>query len=233
MKKLLIATLFISSTGWAAPHPIHDYVAKYEAYYTGMHVGKSTRALHTKADGSYELSVDGKSTILIFSAKTHEHSKGTWKGKEIKPKEYLYKYKRPGKKKRTELVFDWAKRKVKELSENKAWENKVWPLTLPDGANDNLSYQLAMRQDLINGKRKNLSYKVIRHGRVKTYAFSYLGKERIHTALGDVDSLKLTRLKNKDNWTTLWVAPTLNYALVRLEHFDDGKIALGEISSIE
>jgi hypothetical protein len=49
-----------------------------------------------------------------------------------------------------------------------------------------------------------------------------VGEETLKTALGEIDTLKFTRVKNIDSKrkTTLWCSPKLGYLPVQIEHVD-------------
>ncbi|HDY84394.1 MAG TPA: DUF3108 domain-containing protein, partial [Methylophaga sp.] len=60
-------------------------------------------------------------------------------------------------------------------------------------------------------------------GKLKNYQIRVIGKETITTPLGEIDTIKLTRHRNKDEdrETTLWCSPALDYMPVKLEHIED------------
>ncbi len=58
---------------------------------------------------------------------------------------------------------------------------------------------------------------------MKEYVFEMADEESIDTALGTIDTIRLER-KNEDSSkrTTLWLAPSLEYMLIRFVQEDDG-----------
>ncbi len=86
-----------------------------------------------------------------------------------------------------------------------------------------LSYQFAMRQDLLDGRRE-LAYPVVRRGRLKEYRYLIQGEEILDTPLGELQTLKLKRDRDSsDRETYLWVAVNLDYLPVKLHQQEDGE----------
>ena len=57
-------------------------------------------------------------------------------------------------------------------------------------------------------------------GKVKTYVVKREGEERIETALGRLDTVRISRSAGDDRKTTVWAAPELRYLPARIEHRD-------------
>ena len=224
---LFLMGLMCQGTVYGLHPKIRSYSAEYLIKYGTFTVGKSTRQLKIDPNGFYTLTLDGKDTVPFLNLTTHEHSRGTWNNGQIRPLDYEYKYQRGNKEKRTALTFDWNAKTVTDRIANKTLD-----LTLADHMHDNLSFQLALRQDLLAGE-KTLSYPVVRHGSSKIYDFKILGKETLHTRLGPLETLKVQRIKNKHTRTTFWLATAYDYLVVRLEHRDDGELSGGEIVSVK
>lgn len=85
---------------------------------------------------------------------------------------------------------------------------------------DLLNYQLALRCDL-EQQRQALTYPVVARNRLKNYAFKQHGEEILETPMGQLDTLVVDRLrKDADRTTRVWIAPSLNYLIVKLEQFE-------------
>lgn len=201
----------------ALPPP---FTATYELYAKGLPIGESVRQLSFK---------DGKG---IFEGKTHtsgifalfrddniqERSVFNWIGGQIQPLEYIYDHRGSNKQKYVHLVFDWAHHQVRST------RDKIWEISIPKGVLDEQVFQIALMQELQQGKRQ-LSYQVVDDGKIKTYTPTYLGNEEVKTKLGKLEVLKYQRISSdQKRKTTLWCAPSLHYLPVQIEHFEKGNL---------
>lgn len=84
---------------------------------------------------------------------------------------------------------------------------------------DPLGLQIQVRQDLKDGKVE-LEYHMVHRGRVLIDRYRVVGKETIEVAGKEYDTIKIAKVRpsTSDRETFLWMAPELDYALVRLLH---------------
>jgi hypothetical protein len=67
---------------------------------------------------------------------------------------------------------------------------------------------------------------MIEKDRVKRYQYTLLRRERLKTAIGELDTVVYRSARSGSGRETLfWYAPALGYALVRAEQHRDGKRA--------
>lgn len=91
-------------------------------------------------------------------------------------------------------------------------------LPLESGTHDKMSYVLALIRSLSAGSEA-LSYQVTDGLKMRTYVFSQPKPVEIDTALGRMAAVVLSRLRDGDEReTTYWLAPSLNYIPVQIEH---------------
>ncbi|RML96128.1 DUF3108 domain-containing protein, partial [Pseudomonas savastanoi] len=99
-------------------------------------------------------------------------------------------------------------------------------LPLNRGILDKSTYQLALQHDIADGK-KSMSYQVVDGDEVDTYDFRVLGSEKVTTKTGQVDAIKVERVRDptqSKRTTVLWFAKDWDYLLVRLQQVEtDGK----------
>jgi hypothetical protein len=96
---------------------------------------------------------------------------------------------------------------------------------VPTGTQDKLSYQLQLRLDLLAGKT-DMTYAVADGGKLKEYRFKVTGEEQIDTPYGRYNAVRVMRDRGEDadRETLIWLAPELDYLIVRLEQTEsDGK----------
>lgn len=136
----------------------------------------------------------------------------------IQPLHYNYKRRGLGKNRDADLSFNWEDKTVINNVENTRWK-----MDIADHAQDKLSYQLQMVQELRAGKKK-FNYNVADGGELKDYAFEVLDEEMLDTPLGKVKAVKVKRSRsNNKRITYAWLAPDWEYLLVRLQQEEGGK----------
>lgn len=227
-----LAPAQLASTPPAASHN-HDNKRReqtallpYEASYQIKHDNLST-------NGSRQLQRQGDDWLLsqranILFLKVEEHSTIEQHQGVLRPRNYRYENS-VSKKQRQRIHFDWSK---KMASDHEA--RKPWSKPLHDGTYDQLSGQLALRQQLIgNANADNFSQTIVKKGRFKTYRFENMGEELIDGPLGKVRAVKLRRHRTKskstkrNSETFIWLAPAWNYLIVRMRQEDeDGLFSL-------
>lgn len=133
---------------------------------------------------------------------------------KVRPNSYMATNKRPFKDEtRQTLGFDWVKNKVEYNSER---EQKNFDLTTH--LYDPLSFFFEARCDLMAGKTE-FSYPLIHNGNKKTHNYKVVGTEIVETGQGEVEALVVERdRKSQSRQTRLYVAPSLDYLLVKIEH---------------
>ena len=99
-------------------------------------------------------------------------------------------------------------------------------LPLNRGQLDKSTYQLVLQHDVAVGK-KSMSYQVIEGTDTDTYDFRVLGEEKVATQAGQIDAIKVERVRDptkSNRKTVLWFAKDWDYLLVRLyQQETDGK----------
>jgi hypothetical protein len=146
---------------------------------------------------------------------------------KIQPLEYSLDHTGSKKQKHVHITFDWPLKKAKNTADS------PWELTIPEGTLDDQLYQIALMQDLQQGKRE-LSYTVADDGKIKVYSPTFVGEEKVRTDLGEFNTLKYERVSSdKKRRTTLWCAPVLHYLPVQVEHLEKGDAVRMVLQSLE
>ncbi|TRX57001.1 DUF3108 domain-containing protein [Thalassomonas sp. M1454] len=227
-----LCLLSTTSTAKEAINKIDDFTAKYNIIHDGDIVGKAVRILKNLPDGSVEFSYKTDIEWLIFSDHRKEFTTNKIINGNVIPLSYKSDREGTGKDKYYHWSFD-AEAKTATNLKKKTPQAKA--IDWPEGLQSKLSYHLQSRFNLIND-RKNFSFDVIStKGRIGNYTYKYLGEENIMTPYGNLDTVKLQRKKpGKDQITTVWFAPKLDYLMVRLHQIEsDFKQVHAELVSIE
>lgn len=116
--------------------------------------------------------------------------------------------------------FDWAN---KNLSGKVKKDERQYELN--NIIHDPLSFQVAMRQELMAGE-KSFIYPYMRYNRPQELAIEVIGQERLRLGNGFVDTLILRQLRpaRSNEKKLIWVAPQLDFVPVRFTTYEDDKI---------
>lgn len=133
---------------------------------------------------------------------------------QVQPLSYVATNKRPFKQETTQtLKFDWKLKKAEYRSED---EQKTFDLH--EHLYDPISLFFEARCGLMEGQ-KEFTYPLIRNGEKTIHTYKVVGTEVVETGQGNVEALVVERERsNEKRQTRLYVAPSLDYLLVKIEH---------------
>ncbi len=191
--------------------PMSPYDATYALLRKGKQIGVGSRSLHLNDAGQYQLSNQSDLRWLIFTDQRSEHADFTFKDGQVQSMSYRYERKGTGPDEDYAMMFDGQQ----VISGDAGIETQGQVF-------DPLSYQQQLALDLAAGKQE-MAYTIIKELKTKHYRFRVAGEERIKTPYGELDTLRLERVReNSKRQTIFWLAPSLNYALVKLWQAKDG-----------
>ena len=214
----------------AADNPLKPFTASYIVEDDGEIIARTSISLSKTETGRWLYQRESKPTSLVarmLGVEVSEQSVWSW-DQDIQI--HSYRYDRSGKEKHVHLRFDWQQMKVTNTINGDPWQ-----MDIPAGTTDKLSINLALMAHLARSET-DISFPVADGGRLKTYDYKVLGRETITTELGSFDTIKVTRNKRgrKGRQATLWLAPELDYVVVRMEKADkDGEIIILKIQQID
>lgn len=122
------------------------------------------------------------------------------------------------------LDFDWQSRRAKLIHGGDVTEIK-----LEDGTTDRFSIREAVRLWVIGvggktGAEQDFSF--IDDDDLRHYRFAIKGTETVKTAAGSFETIRVERIDNPKKSYRYWLAPTRDYAPVKIEHINKGKVEL-------
>jgi hypothetical protein len=225
----LILLLF-ALTATAAPSLPEHFVATFSVRSHGTKLGQTRWTLVRDSENLYRFeSVTRASGLLslFLSGERRESSQWHYRGDRLQP--LGYRYHRSGRQGRSVKVrFDWEQGVAYNTTEGHTWKVEVKSGTL-----DKLLYLLALMLDVRAGKTE-LTYTVADGGHPKPYHASVLGRETLSTRLGTLETLKVSSQPAGDApRTLLWLAPSLQYLPVQVEHRGQGQATLMTLESTE
>jgi len=202
---------------------IPTFTAHYELLRNdSLKLGEVKRTTTVQQDGTIKFESHSKTTGLaafFIKDRIAEHSTFRLDQGSIQPQDYRYDRSGGKRLRTTKLKFDWEKKSITDAINNEDWNVKA-----PAGMQDKLSYQLQLMLDLQAGLT-TFSYPVADDGILKEYRFTFLGEEKIKTAIGEIDTIKLKRERAADSKRklTIWFAKSLRYLPVRTKQGKDDK----------
>lgn len=202
--------------------PLTDYIAQYQ-------LKSSKYKLSATALRKLSISQDNVATLeqnaSIFVAKINQKSSFfiNKENCEIVANSYDLHQSALGNKKDYRIAFDYEK---KQFIENNNEKEKI--STIQGKLYDELSYQEALRCELKNKPDIKIghefSYIVRTKGKNKEYTFIVSALEKLNTQIGIVDSVKLSRVRakeNEKNGSFIWFSKQHDYLLVKFKQQED------------
>lgn len=154
---------------------------------------------------------------LLTGIKIIENSEGQFSGQHIKPINYLFKNSRRSKSRIDKAHFNGS-------NFTGSYKGTAYKLVIPGNTLDRASLELALARDLSINKL-NPVYSVVEKGRIKNYAFTRHGEEKVKTDAGIFSTIKLSvKRKGNKRHTTIWLAKELDYMPVQIHHKEKGDL---------
>ncbi|MCF7203215.1 DUF3108 domain-containing protein [Pseudomonas oligotrophica] len=179
--------------------------------------GTAERSLEKRDGDRWRLDFEASMLVASFSERSDFHVEG----ETFLPDSYRLNRSGLGKGKKVEQRFDWDAKQVLGSDRGKPIQ-----LALNRGLLDKSTYQLALQHEVAEGKQ-SMSYQVVDGDEIETYDFRVLGEEQVSTRVGQVDAIKVERVRDptqSKRQTILWFAKDWDYLLVRLHQVEkDGK----------
>jgi hypothetical protein len=202
--------------------PLPSFKATYSLNRRGSTYGEGFRSLTKKENGIYVFSYQTKARYFFLTDTRTERSefKYTFLNEEwvASPLSYEFIREGTGKDKQYKVAVNY----VNETISGRHKKNNPFPEDTV--IQDMMTYQVQIRLDLQRNKPVKKYTVATRFGNWKDYDFTQYPPETITTPLGEYSSVKLTRTNiKKDRVTTVWLAPDLDYALIRLQQIEKGK----------
>nr|WP_136252256.1 DUF3108 domain-containing protein [Ningiella ruwaisensis] len=210
---LVYAVLFIIS--FTAQAKLLPFTSKYVAYYDGDDVGEAQLELNVLDDERYELNYQSSVSKFFLSDRRFETSIFTTENGKLIPIRYEYQREGTGRNKALIVEFDADSDKIIVNEEARYdWNNEF----------DNQLFRVDLPQRLKDGETKFDYYFINYRGERRHYQFELLGDENVQLPYGQLSALKVKINRESNRRVTYaWFAPDLNYSLVRLQQFKEGK----------
>lgn len=191
------------------PQPVH---ATYSTALNGMPMGVVLHMDITGNDENRDLSLRAQSPMFRYVESSHFR----WRNCAAEPVRYRFEFKGFGVDRQLWLDFDPEKRQATGVS-RKGPVSYAYP---PD-ASDELSLTWTARCALARGQSQ-VTFNVATTTGLKRYTWRVDGRESLKTPIGTLDTLRVVRVRDSDDRrrSTMWVAPSLDYLMVKMEHLE-------------
>ncbi len=204
------------TTSQAGTLNLEPFSAVYTARYSGISL-EATRTLTRTGDDRWEMTTEARN----FMGRISEISRFHIDDGHILSDHYRYQRRVLGSSKQEEQLFDWKQRRTGYYVNRGPDSKPRREIALDRPLLDRSNYQLMLVHDLRNGAEE-LSYLIADRGREREYHFERLGRETLSTPQGDIETIKVARVRDdSDRQTVLWFAPELEYLLIKMEHSEE------------
>lgn len=192
------------------------YTANYQILRSGKKHGEASRYLKREGEG-YELGYNSKISWLVFKDERKERSTFKIEQGRLKPSHYVMQRSGTGPSRHYELSLDWAQKQLKtdkkQIIKEVAW-NDQWL--------DMLSFHGQIVLDIQQGKTDFVYDVLNRHGENRSYKYKVATEEWLSLPYGKVKAIRIERYgQGPDKQVYAWLAPELDYLLVRLWQSED------------
>lgn len=219
-----IILISLSSSTFSQVDVLLEYSAEYEASANGL-AATATRSLINVHKNTYRLT---NSLEASFAGKTFanlsQSSEFIFEDNKIIPQNYFYEL-MGIRRKSHGIAFNWNAKVALSMEDDQTWQ-----LPLSDGVVDQLSYQIAMRQALIDNDDSQaiFSYDIVDGEAIETQQYRVVGEEALLTPLGQLKTLKLERVREAadERATKIWLAVDWNYLLTRIEQLNSSGLRI-------
>jgi hypothetical protein len=209
---------------YAQNTPLLEYVAQYEASANGL-AATAIRSLSRIDENSYRLSNSLEASIAGQAlANLEQASEFTIHGKRVVPLNYSYQLSGVSRASHS-IFFNWDE-EVALSTEG----DETWQLQLNAGVMDQLSYQVAIRQALIDNNEieSTFSFGIVDGDAIEMQEYRLVGEEIISIPLGELNTLKLERVReaSDDRVTEIWLALEWDFLLTRIEQLNSSGLRI-------
>lgn len=220
LKKIALASsmgTILMFSGLSAAFAMSPFQADYQFSYNGKDMGSATRSL-TKSGNNWNYVFNAKAGAIASATET---SRFSLNGTQIMSNSFSRSSKILVHNNTMSIKFNPSAKTI-----NTKKDSKAYAFAWKAGVLDELNAELQLREDLKAGGLKS-SYPIADAKEVEARKFIKQGTEKIKTAYGTFDTIKVVMKHDKPNRDTIfWLAPKLDYAPVKVSH-QDGKTSYG------
>ncbi|WP_131668132.1 DUF3108 domain-containing protein [Psychrobacter pygoscelis] len=210
----VIGALSMTAPTLANAKNIQPSSADYSFTIENKYKGSATRQL-TKSGNSWRYNVKAR---VAGVASATQNSSFSLSGTNVIPSSASTTYKIFGVGRTHNLSFAPSKKQVVS-----SYKGKSTTLSMAQQAFDDLSLEVQIRQDLLNGKFTG-NYYMAKKDKIEKTPFKKSGSSKITVPAGTFDTVRVDRIHDDNSRSTsFWLAPSLDYLPVKVMQVNDGK----------
>lgn len=215
MKRLSLLLFFFAMSNSTLADALAPFDAEFRIYVNRLPTPvKAHLVLEPLGDDAYHMRLKAKSFLLTNTEESFFH----WRNCQPRTSRYVHEFDGFGQERFHHMQFMWAPPQVENVS-----EEETRTFTIADDTLDELTMLLRGQCVFAAGER---AYTVTTaYGkRIRTHRFEIIDEETIDTPMGEIDTLVVEKKregdKKKKRRTLFWVAPSLDYMVVKARHIE-------------
>ena len=209
-----IGALSMTAPTLASAKVVQPSSANYNFTVEDKYKGTATRTL-SKSGSTWKYDVRAR---VAGVASASQSSTFTLSGNNVTPAQASTTYKLFGIGRTHNLNYNSGKKQVAST-----YRGKTVNLNMAQQAFDDLSLEVQIRQDLLNGKFSG-NYYMARKDKIEKTPFKRSGNTKITVPAGTFDTVRVDRVHDDNSRSTsFWLAPSLDYLPVKVMQVNDGK----------
>ncbi|MBK3393428.1 DUF3108 domain-containing protein [Psychrobacter sp. M9-54-1] len=209
-----IGALSMTAPTLASAKSVEPSSANYSFTIEDKYKGTATRTLN-KSGNTWKYNVNARVAGVATAA---QNSTFTINGNNVVPTQASTTYKLLGVGRTHKLDFNPSSKKVVSN-----YRGKSTTLNMAQQAFDDLSLEVQIRQDLLNGKFSG-NYYMAKKDKIEKTPFKKSGNTKITVPAGTFDTVRVDRVHDDNSRSTsFWLAPSLDYLPIKVSQINDGK----------
>ena len=209
-----IGALSMTAPTLANAKTVQPSSANYSFTVEDKYKGTATRTL-SKSGNTWKYDVNAR---VAGVASAVQSSTFTIIGNNVTPTQASTTYKLLGMGRTHKLNFNPRSKKV-----TSNYKGKTTTMDMAQQAFDDLSLEVQIRQDLLNGKFSG-NYYMAKKDKIEKTPFKKSGNTKVTVPAGTFDTVRVDRIHDDNSRSTsFWLAPSLNYLPVKVSQINDGK----------
>lgn len=209
-----IGALSMTAPTLASAKVVQPSSANYNFTVEDKYKGTATRTL-SKSGSTWKYDVRAR---VAGVASASQSSTFTLSGNNVTPAQASTTYKLFGIGRTHNLNYNSGKKQVAST-----YRGKTVNLNMAQQAFDDLSLEVQIRQDLLNGKFSG-NYYMARKDKIEKTPFKRSGNTKVTVPAGTFDTVRVDRVHDDNSRSTsFWLAPSLDYLPVKVSQINDGK----------
>ncbi len=209
-----IGALSMTAPTIASAKAIQPSSANYSFTVEDKYKGTATRTL-SQSGNNWKYNVNAR---VAGVATASQSSIFALSGNNVTPSQASTTYKLFGVGRTHNLNYNSGKKQVAST-----YRGKTVNLNMAQQAFDDLSLEVQIRQDLLNGKFSG-NYYMAKKDKIEKTPFKNAGSTKITVPAGTFDTVRVDRVHDDNSRSTsFWLAPSLDYLPVKVSQVNEGK----------